>query len=688
MKIRILILSAIIIIRITGCSDDDAGWEEGPTLTGSPVASTELYEIRDFTLPSGSATLRISNLNTRDRIVLIPLYTDYKKEDTTLNTVFRLKSEYSGGRVPDTRSLYAPHVPPVEPFSLKQRSIARDGGPLARRMGRTISRAYTAKDTVHFRLRADYNNTARYISARARLLYTGTHCYVFFTENLATNSKARSIATTIGREFDNVIRPRITALYGYERGGEPAGDGGVDMDRKVCILYENVTANPPAGYFSSLNQSAIHRNSNKKEMFVICSRHAYLKKGYDKSDIVAHEYQHLIAYNRAHNASGASLPTFFNEGLAQVAEGVAGFGPNTKMAYVQVDPRLSYAGWGMDGKSIAYSYGAAFAVTSYLVRRFGASFISNLLETSFTSIENVSTLLSNYGYSSGYPGIILDMLSAHYLNDGVYSYPAAGLYPGDTGISTQGTTDTWKEYPSATTNIHHLCGPATKFFKSFPAEITGSLYQYGADMYEFVSGHSGSFTFLFNEISSGLRVRMIHYRPGSETQPHIDGYLDDWAGRATRSLSDPAYDNNRLYDSAHASSFASGGVDITNVSGYISNDIMYLAIRVREPAAINNPGNHFLLKLDVKNTLRHDYYLDLKSTQLLLQEIGRWGSSRPVVLSTTGLNYSRRDALEIKIPLLNFPGNIKTTISIEAYGYSDGPPRIFDLPAGRLQLRR
>lgn len=673
-RFSVILLSALVLaFLLPGCSDDDAAAWTGTPLPGTAVVVTNLYTITDYTLPTGNSGIIVSNLNAGDRVVLIPLYTyaPNEKDEAVLRTAFRLRAEYSGGSVPETRALHDP-LPParsLEPMKRDSIILPPEEAPVLPRSLTRGTRApvvYNVGDSADFRLPVDFDNSsAGYTTAPAIVLYKSDYCYIYFTSDLATHSNAGMIATNLGLDFDNTIYPRLTARYGYEWGGEPTlteNIGGVDEDRRITILFENVTANPPGGYFSSRNQSTTDANSNKREMFVICHNHDYLTKRYARHATVAHEFQHLIEYNTVYKKYNNNWPlSFFNEGLSQNAEGYAGYGPDSRMSYVQADPQLSYALWGMQGKDILYSYGAAFAVVEYMVRRFGEGFINTLTDAPITTIANVDTMLKTSGYAAGYPGIVLDMLSAHYLNDGVYRYPAAGLYPGDSGIDTLGTTPGWNGYNTGgpVTNNNLLAGVRSKFFRTYPAELTGSLYDYGADVYEYVSGQDGRLTFQFSDAAANLRLRVIRYHLGSNIQPRIDGYADDWAGRTVVSATDPVNDN----------AYGNGGADITNVSGYIASDVAYLAIRVRDPAALADTDNIFALKLNVDGGTDYEYYLYLWDSKAYFTQINS-SNTIPIALDSQGTSYIRRDILEIRLPLSIFPELNGPTVTLYPFSYT------------------
>lgn len=689
-KIKRFTLLLCTVLIITGCSDDDSfSWQSGPETGGTPIGSGNSYTITDYRLPAGEAAVTLSNLAHGERVVVIPLNPQpVTKGDALLQQVFRLKADYRGGPVPAVRSGHNPLVSlPVAPFPLKQKTTPGVTQRTLRKVPARTKRSYNVGESAVFRVPVDFDDDSKgYTDATAKLLYKGEHCYIYFSDGLVAHSNAGWIATNAGKAFDTKTYPRLTARFGYEYGGGPDGDGGVDHDKRVTILYENVTANPPGGYHSGKDHWD-KENSNLREMFYICHRNDWLDVGFARHATIAHEFQHLIEYNRIYLANGTTAyqMSFFNEGLSQVAEGYAGFGPDTRMSYLQADPQLSYGFWGMENKPIIYSYGAAFAVASYMVRRFGEDFITALLDAPITSIENVSNALYNTGYTNGYQGIVLDTLTAHYLDRDQYRYPPAYLYPGDTGIPTRGSYAGWYGYPSPTTNNWMLPGIRTRLHREYPVEITGELYQYGADLYEFISGNNGTLQLLFNRIQPDIKLRIIRFKPYDSGVPRIDGQLDDWQNLPATTLNDPADDHNMTGKSNTITSFAAPCSDILQTGGLITNNRLYFYIKTATADGLKDKNNEFLIKLDLSGdgTTEYNFYLYQTRAYFLRYTNDEWVQPQ---LDTTGIQYARGEAVELRLPLSIFSDTFKSPIGVQAFGYTSGDPTIYDWPDGELWL--
>lgn len=142
--------------------------------------------------------------------------------------------------------------------------------------------------------------------------------------------------TLLAGAFDDIIRDANTSVFGYERGGAPDGednsDGGVDGNQYISILiydidFDAATTSGILGYFWSKDEYADGSAalggqsgfSNEKEMFYLDAPFlaAY---PYMLVSTLAHEYQHMINWNRNVWERGESVPTWLNELCSLAAE--------------------------------------------------------------------------------------------------------------------------------------------------------------------------------------------------------------------------------------------------------------------------------------------------------------------------------------------------------------------------------
>lgn len=136
--------------------------------------------------------------------------------------------------------------------------------------------------------------------------------------------------TLLADAFESVVFPEVTALFGYEHGGGPGGDGGVDADQHVSILvydidfdYSASASNGyTAGYFWSKDDETASSEdtyaasgiypSNGREIFYL---DAWALENYPYTIVstLAHEYQHMINYNQETYEGRTPASTWLDE---------------------------------------------------------------------------------------------------------------------------------------------------------------------------------------------------------------------------------------------------------------------------------------------------------------------------------------------------------------------------------------
>ncbi len=199
-------------------------------------------------------------------------------------------------------------------------------------------------------------------SINAELRYVGPVAllYVDTTLNVPQEAIERS-----AREFETRIYPRNRALFG------PETAPGIDGDPRLTIL--NTRLRGVGGYFSTVDTmvKAVNRFSNERDMFVI---------GYDSFQIgtesyestLAHEFQHMIEWSRqAHN------PSWFDEGMATLAEDLNGYTNQTSASRYLAAPDLQLTTW----ESISAHYGCSVLFMRYFYEHYaGDSGLTELIE--------------------------------------------------------------------------------------------------------------------------------------------------------------------------------------------------------------------------------------------------------------------------------------------------------------------
>lgn len=202
---------------------------------------------------------------------------------------------------------------------------------------------------------ADVSNNVNY-TVTAQLRYAGPVALIYVDTSLDVPQR---LLEQSARVFEERIYPRNRLLFGEER------IPGVDGDARLTIL--NTRIRGAGGYFSSADgvTRAVNRFSNEREMFVIDA--VAFPPGSDAYNAtLAHEFQHMIHWHRQTRS-----PTWFNEGLATLAEDLNGLGNNgAALAYLR-NPDTQLTTW-TPGSGVARHYGAAQLFMRYLYEQYAS----------------------------------------------------------------------------------------------------------------------------------------------------------------------------------------------------------------------------------------------------------------------------------------------------------------------------
>ncbi len=248
-------------------------------------------------------------------------------------------------------------------------------------------------------------------SSRFELRLVTPHAYWYFEEGLPVRQAA--LERTAER-FEDEIYPKIASAFGRE------WTPGVDNDPHLNIV--NARLRGVGGYFSSTDEypTSIRPFSNEREMIYINAEAipvdspAYL-------EVLTHELQHAVHWN-----ADPSEETWVNEGLAEVAVTVAGFGQSSIYRFLR-SPPTSVVHWPLSPVGSRANYGAASLFMHYLVDHYGDfSNVRPLLEEPADGIAGVDAYLQSSGHGATFSDLFGDWAAANVLDEdhGVYGYSA------------------------------------------------------------------------------------------------------------------------------------------------------------------------------------------------------------------------------------------------------------------------
>jgi len=242
------------------------------------------------------------------------------------------------------------------------------------------------------------------ITASVRLITD--HAY-FFVQNGTPVSDSN--LSRIGEEFESIVYPTVTAVFGRE------WTPGVDSDPRITILHADLRG--AAGYVSGSDEfpAAVAPRSNEREMLYIYGD-ALGSPGVGYNALVAHELQHLI-----HQNVDDGEESWVNEGLSEVSAGLIGGGLDTAELFLAFpDTQLNH--WpAIEDSSVHYAASELFF--TYLLERFGGrENASKLAAQPLDGIAGVEEYLKPFGVT--FRDVFADWILANYLDreDGPYGH--------------------------------------------------------------------------------------------------------------------------------------------------------------------------------------------------------------------------------------------------------------------------
>jgi len=283
-------------------------------------------------------------------------------------------------------------------------------------------------------------------SITARLTALGEHCKVWVYDNCINADTAQKFAAN----FDCVYKYE-TNILGYEYGGGPDGDGGVDGDKRIQILVYDILNPGTAGFFwskdyypqSQLDMMVGGVKTNSAEIFYIDSIQSNNSPEFIVSTLV-HEFQHMIQFNQKFLKYGITASTWYNEMMSMMAEDMIspmdGVGISTSNPGHPIQLRMPgfrnymwYSGVAEWLEDEVDPYPPAYAFGAYLVRNFGGPLLLRELELNGKiDINSITAAMTACGYPGGFYSAI-----SKYAETFVFQRPPPGLASFSRSVSEQ-----------------------------------------------------------------------------------------------------------------------------------------------------------------------------------------------------------------------------------------------------------
>ncbi len=289
---------------------------------------------------------------------------------------------------------------------------------------------FSAGDTRDFHLTNDNGDT--WYTKTATLKAVGYYTYIWVDndyfddsstdddDNRITQDQVDSLMDAYDGTDDEAsadgIYEWVSHLFGYETGGgSTTGDGGVDEDKRVSILITDIDEDgtPSGGVYgfywskdqylqSDLDNWGYNVQSNEMEMFYVDTHFADSNPEGIKSTL-AHEYQHMIHFQRKNRENGLNSPTWYNEMMSMACEDLvqdkldltdAQSPKNRAYRFNEWYYRAGVAEWGV-APEIYDHYAVDYIFGAFLMRwGGGAPLAAEILRNNAAGIESVNQALT------------------------------------------------------------------------------------------------------------------------------------------------------------------------------------------------------------------------------------------------------------------------------------------------------
>ncbi len=207
----------------------------------------------------------------------------------------------------------------------------------------------------------------------------------------------------LSNEFERNIYPTLTSVFGKE--WRP----GIDNDLKITVLIHPMKKNV-GGYFNSGDEYSRLENpfSNQREMVYLNAD--YITNSLNKS-FLAHEFVHLITFNKKEKIQGIEEEIWLNEARAEYAPTLCGYDSGYKESNLQrrikrflEEPNDSLTEW----QNSSADYGALNLFIQYLVDHYGVEILKDSMQSSKIGIPSLNYALKKNGFEENFSQIFTD----------------------------------------------------------------------------------------------------------------------------------------------------------------------------------------------------------------------------------------------------------------------------------------
>jgi len=252
----------------------------------------------------------------------------------------------------------------------------------------------------------------------ATLREIGGHIY-FYVDNEYYNSLngtykngLREELEILANEFDNVIYPKLRAVFGSE------WNPGIDNDDRITVLISQLVSNA-GGYINTYDaySKTVVSNSNEREMIYLNALNILSK---NNKAFLAHEFQHLITIHQKSILYGVEEEVWLNEARSEYAPTICGYDNTYNGSYLAnrvgtflESPSDSLTEW----KNEIDDYGVVNLFMHYLVDHYGNEILTRMMMNDQVGIASINYALLDLNYTETFSDIFTNWQVANYLNN-------------------------------------------------------------------------------------------------------------------------------------------------------------------------------------------------------------------------------------------------------------------------------
>lgn len=249
------------------------------------------------------------------------------------------------------------------------------------------------------------------VTVSAEVHHVSENAYWVFEDGFEPDQGRLSQAA---RQFESKIWPGVSDSLG------PVWSPGIDNDTRI-VIFHGVLRPGVAGYFSGIDEYPIliQPDSNQRETIYI-SANLLTLGGVAYQSTLAHELQHAV-----HWAADAGEESWVNEGLAEVASGLAGFPPDSVGSFLR-KPNTSLVQWEPEIFEASPNYGAAALFFEYVSAHYGGQeTLRKIVEHPEDGLRSIDAVLRELGFTQTAAGLFADWIVANFADDesGIFAHP-------------------------------------------------------------------------------------------------------------------------------------------------------------------------------------------------------------------------------------------------------------------------